>query len=163
MATCSASCLGWLYAIRARAGEHDDFPMLGPMLRLHLPLAGGVEWGPNTARFGRPHIRGKEIVVSRFEVALPGDGLLVVGYDQSLQTFFGQVFPAGYMDECQDSACEEEEPHVRSDCQDWPDPWVGCFVKELPTVERLEEALGEHGRHIASVKADLKAARAPDE
>lgn len=99
--------------------------------------------------------------MSRFEVAFPEDGLLVVGWDPPLQSFYGQVFPAGALASCRDSDCWNEEPHVRRDCNDdWPEPWVGCLHGELPTVERLVEALGEYGRHVASVTADLKAAQA---
>jgi hypothetical protein len=109
--------------------------------------------------------------MSRFERALPEEGLLIVGWDPPLQSFYGQVFPAGAMARCQDPNCwNKDVSHVRRDCYEdedhpWPEPWVGCSFEELPTVERLEEALGEYGGHLGpmGLKVSLHWAKAKNE
>lgn len=83
--------------------------------------------------------------MSRKEIALPQGGLLVVGWDRPLATFYAQVFKPGTTDICRDDMCFTQE-HTRRDCQDdvdLIDPWFGCEYAELPTLEDLERALGD--------------------
>ncbi len=65
--------------------------------------------------------------------------LVIVGWDDGLQTFFGQVWalPEG------------------DDAEGPPEYWVGVRWEELPTTEHLIEALGASATLPEEVVADL--------
>jgi hypothetical protein len=88
---------------------------------------------------------GDGATVSRNEVPLPRDGLLVVGWDPERQTFYGQAY-LGAMAQCEDPAHQRWGPHVLHDCRaDAPAVVVGAESQQLSTVSDLAEALGHHG------------------
>jgi len=101
--------------------------------------------------------------MSRTEIALPQDALMVVGWDRPLATFFAQVFKAGTTSECRDDLCYIQQ-HTHRDCRDdLIDVWVGCDPRELPTLSDLERALGKHFEAISpELKAELEQARQID-
>jgi hypothetical protein len=100
--------------------------------------------------------------VSRTEIALPNNALLVVGWDRPLATFYGQAFKPGTTSNCQDDGCFIREPHVRRECQDGLITiWVGTSFGELPNVEDLERELGGIAASLTEdTKAELRQAKA---
>jgi hypothetical protein len=103
--------------------------------------------------------------VSRKEIALPENALLVVGWDPPLATFYAQAFEAGTTSACTDADCFIEEPHIRRECQDdLITVWVGTSFGELPTVEDLQRALGDIALALTEdTKAELRQAKAHNE
>ena len=117
------------------------------------------------ANRGDAHVGSRETDMSRKEIDLPQDALMVVGWDRPLQSFYAQVFAPGTRSVCTDESCWETEQHIRRECQDdLIEPWVGCLPGELPTLEDLERALGEHASALDdSTKAELRQAKERNE
>lgn len=77
-----------------------------------------------------------EIVLTE-KVDWPEKSQLRVGWDPGKRTFFADI-----TDMCREDLCYTA-PHTRDQCQDTPVPSYGREAGELPTLEALEQALGQ--------------------
>jgi hypothetical protein len=68
---------------------------------------------------------------------------------------------AGTTHTCDDKGCFIEEQHIRRECQDeLIELWPGTSHAELPTLEDLERALGEHASSLSEdTKSELRQAQ----
>lgn len=86
--------------------------------------------------------------MSRHNTDTPNGGMLTVGWDPPLHTYFAQVYQPEPEGMCEDPDCDLRDvpgltQHRLDQCQDNnPVVWIGLMGEEVRTVEDLADKLG---------------------